>query len=739
MTSKDKSGKSSEAGSCSHSSHSGHHQKNPQKPADELYTCPMHPEIVQKGPGTCPICGMSLEPKTIVLGQGPGEEYADIANRFWVSVYLTIPILILNMGMNIPGLNFVINLIPLDISLWLQFFLATPVVFGCGLPILQRAKSSIVNLNLNMFTLIALGTLVAYGYSLVAILLPDHIPPAFRNSDGTVNVYFEVAAAITALVLMGQMLELRGRLNTTSALRALLELAPKVAYRIKAGESDEELSLDEVQVNDLLRVRPGEKVPVDGKIIEGHSVIDESMITGEYLPAEKLVGSIVIGGTMNLSGSFIMQAERVGHETMLAQIVQQVSEAQRSRAPIQHLVDKVSSYFVPAVILVAILTFIIWASVGPAPAMTYGLITAITVLIIACPCALGLATPMSIMVGMGRAAQVGILIKNAESLERFEKVNALVIDKTGTLTMGKPVVHKILHNKNFTETGILYLAASLELNSEHPLAGAIVSAARERDIHLQNPSKFVAFAGKGITGVIDEKHVALGNINILDELKLEPGVWIEKVEELSRDGGTVMFVVVDNQIAGLISVSDKLKANTQSALRELQAQGMLLVMVTGDNRLTAISVARKLHIDSIEAEVLPQRKTEIVKRLREKGYIVAMAGDGINDAAALAEADIGIAMGTGTDIAMQSASITLVKGDLMGIVRARKLSKCVMRNIRQNLFLAFVYNLLCIPIAAGLLFPFTGILLSPILGAAAMSLSSASVIANAYRLRKVEL
>jgi Cu+-exporting ATPase len=718
--------------SSRHPSHPEHDVKN------DLYTCPMHPEVLQSGPGACPICGMSLEPKNIIAGERINEEYDDINNRFKVSLYLTIPILILNMGLDIPGLASLFSLIPPDLSNWLRFFLATPVVFGCGWPLLQRGWASLINRRLNMFTLIALGTLVAYSYSVVAILFPVLIPPDFLNANGSVNLYFDVAAAITVLVLLGQVLELRGRLNTTSALRALLELAPKIAFRV-TPEGDEEISLDAVQVNDSLRIHPGEKVPVDGKIIEGHSVIDESMITGEYIPVEKAVGSTVIGGTMNISGSFIMRAERIGNETMLAQIVQQVSIAQRSRAPIQHLVDEVAGYFVPAVILLAIVTFCIWTAFGPAPSMAYGLISAISVLIIACPCALGLATPMSIMVGMGRAAQVGILIKNAESLERLEKVNALVIDKTGTLTVGKPIVNKIVPDHDFTETGILSLAASLELNSEHPMAGAIIDAAQERTIHLQKATEFVAFPGKGISGVIDNKHIILGNINILEEFNLQAKHWIEKVEELSSEGGTVMFVVVDKHIAGLISVSDKLKENTQPALDALRALGMHLVMVTGDNRLTALSVARKLHIDDIEAEVLPAGKIEIVRHLHDRGYVVAMAGDGINDAAALASADIGIAMGTGTDIAIKSASITLVHGDLMGIVRAHKLSKCVMRNIRQNLFLAFVYNLLCIPLAAGLLYPFTGTLLNPIFAAAAMSLSSVSVIANAYRLRKVQL
>ncbi|MEO8963639.1 MAG: copper-translocating P-type ATPase [Gammaproteobacteria bacterium] len=741
MTMHKKSKNALESKSCCHSADSKHHQENQilSSGADVLYTCPMHPEIIRNSPGACPICGMALEPMTVSAEVAPNAELIDMSRRFWISVTLTIPLLFLTMGMHIPVVGEVINLIPPRISSWLQFILATPVTIWCGWPLLHRGWFSVIERSLNMFTLIALGTGVAYVYSVVALLFPHLFPPAFHGSNGEVNLYFEAAAAITALVLMGQVLELRGREQTGSALRALLDLAPKKARRVNNDGTEEEILLEQVRVNDLLHVRPGEKIPVDGKITEGHSSIDESMITGESIPVEKEKDSSVIGSTLNLSGSFVMRAERVGSETMLSQIVKQVAEAQRSRAPIQRLADLISSYFVPAVLLIAIVTFFIWTFFGPSPAMTYGLISAISVLIIACPCALGLATPMSIMVGMGRGAQAGILIKNAESLEQFEKVNVLVIDKTGTLTLGKPVVRIIIPTANFDEDKILYLAASLEHNSEHPLASAFVNAAKERNIKLQNPTEFSAEIGKGIRGIIDDKRVALGNTKLLELLNLQPGTLVAKVEELQRDGGTVMFVVVDEKIIGLISVADPVKASTPAALKALREEGIRIVMITGDNRITAEAVAKSLDIDAIEAGVLPQEKNEIVKRLRKEGNVVAMAGDGINDASALAEADIGIAMGTGTDVAMKSASITLVKGDLIGIVRARQLSKNVMRNIRQNLFLAFVYNFLCIPIAAGVLFPWTGLLLNPIIGAAAMSLSSISVIGNALRLRRLSL
>lgn len=698
----------------------------------------MHPDIVKNSPGSCPICGMALEPMTISAEETPNAELIDMSRRFWVGVILTIPILLLTMGVHVVGIANLIQLIPPKISAWLQFIFATPVTLWCGWPFLRRGFLSLIERHLNMFTLIALGTSIAYGYSVFALLFPHLFPTTFHGKSGEVNFYFEAAAVITTLVLMGQVLELQGREQTGSALRALLDLAPKTAKKIDNDGSEVEITLDQVQVGDLLKVRPGEKIPIDGKIIEGHSTIDESMITGESIPVEKEKDSMVIGSTMNLSGSFIMRAEQVGSDTMLSQIVAQVSKAQRSRAPIQRLADFISSIFVPIVVVIAIITFLIWAFFGPQPAITYGLISAISVLIIACPCALGLATPMSITVGMGRGAQAGILIKNAESLERFEKVNVLVIDKTGTLTVGKPVLKKIITTKNFNENEILSLAASLENNSEHPLASAIVSAAKDRNINFVYPDNFAAITGKGVQGIINKRQVSLGNIKLLELLNLQAGSFSSKVEELQREGGTVMFVVVDGEIAGLISVADPVKKTTPIALKNLRKAGIRIVMVTGDNQITAEAIAKSLEIDSIIAGVLPQEKNAIVKRLRNEGNIVAMAGDGINDASALAEADVGIAMGNGTDIAMKSAGITLVKGDLMGIVRAHQLSQKVMKNIRQNLFLAFAYNILCIPIAAGVLYPWTGLLFSPMIGAFAMSLSSVSVIGNALRLRRVK-
>lgn len=701
------------------------------------YTCPMHPDIIKDSSESCPICGMALEPMTISAEEIRNVELIDMSRRFWIGVILTVPLLFLTMGMNIVGIAHVAHLIPPKISVWLQFILATPVTLWCGWPFLKRGFFSIVERHLNMFTLIALGTSVAYVYSVVALLFPHLFPIVFHESNGEVGLYFEAAAVITTLVLMGQVLELRGREQTGSALRALLDLAPKIVRKMHIDGSEVEITLDQVQVGDLLKVRPGEKIPVDGHIIEGHSTIDESMITGESIPVEKEKDAMVIGSTMNLSGSFMMRAKRVGNDTMLSQIVAQVSEAQRSRAPIQKLADLISSIFVPVVLVIAIVTFLIWTFFGPSPAMTYGLISAISVLIIACPCALGLATPMSITVAMGRGAQSGILIKNAESLERFEKVSVLVIDKTGTLTVGKPVLQKIISSPNFNEDDILLLAASLGNNSEHPLASAIVRAAKERHIHFINPTDFSAVTGKGIQGIINNKQVALGNVKLLELLNLEAGLFANKVEELQREGGTVMFVVVDGEIAGLISVADPVKTTTPLALKNLRQAGIRIVMVTGDNQITAEAVAKSLEIDLIIAGVLPQEKNAIVKRLKNEGNIVAMSGDGVNDASALAQADVGIAMGNGTDIAMKSAGITLVKGDLIGIVHAHQLSQQVMRNIRQNLFLAFAYNVLCIPVAAGILYPWIGLLLSPMLGALAMSMSSVSVIANALRLRRI--
>lgn len=700
------------------------------------YICPMHPEIIRNKPGSCPICGMALEQKVISVESGSSEELKDMSWRFWVGVILTIPILFLTMGMHVPGISIVTHKISPQISAWIQLILATIVTIGCGWPLLTRGWFSVIERHLNMFTLIALGTSVAYGYSVVALFFPQIFPNAFRTTGGQANLYFEVASAITVLVLMGQVLELIGREKTGGALRALLDLSPKMARRIQ-GDIETDIPLDEVKSQDLLRVRPGEKIPVDGVVIEGHSSIDESMITGESIPVEKVSGSKVIGGTYNIFGSFIMRTERVGQETMLAQIVNLVSEAQRSRAPIQRLVDEVSGYFVPAVLLIAIVTFLLWVYLGPSPAMTYGLISAISVLIIACPCALGLATPMSIMVGMGRGAEVGVLIKNAESLERFEKINTLVIDKTGTLTVGKPVVKNIVAAQGYDENKILLMAASLENLSEHPLAGAIVKAAKDRHFILNNIIDFKAEIGKGVTGVFENKRIGLGNRALLNTLKISSDLLEQKAENLRADGETVMYLVIENQLAGLIGVSDPIKETTATALDLLRKEGIRIVMVTGDNHTTANAVAKKLNIDIVESEILPQEKSTIIKKLRAEGYSVAMAGDGINDAPALTEADVGIAMGTGTDVAIQSASITLIKGDLMGIVRARQLSKKVMKNIRENLFLAFIYNILCIPIAAGILFPWTGILLNPMIGAAAMSLSSVSVIGNALRLRYV--
>lgn len=723
--------------SLSHSNHSSHFISSSK--ISQLYTCPMHPEIIRDHPGNCPICGMALEPKNILKEVVVNEELIDMSRRFWISVILTLPLLLMTMGMHIPGIASLVHLIPPHVSSWLQFILATPVTLWCGWPLLKRGGLSMIKRQLNMFTLIALGTGIAYFYSVIALLFPHFFPAAFHDSNGEANLYFEAAAAITTLVLMGQVLELRGREQTGSALRALLDLAPKMARKISKNGLDEEIPLEQVKKNDLLRVRPGEKIPLDGKITEGHSSIDESMITGESIPVEKEAGQKVIGGTVNLKGSFVMQVEHVGNETMLAQIVAQVAEAQRTRAPIQRLADLISSYFVPVVIIISIITFFSWTFLKPESGMVYGLISAIAVLIIACPCALGLATPMSITVGMGRGAQMGILIKNAESLEHFEKVDTLIIDKTGTLTVGKPSVKKIITSSHYTEDEVLSLAASLEQNSEHPLAGAIIKAATERHLSFQATHDFVAQIGKGIQGTVDGKRIALGNIKLLKLLNIQLETLAEEADRLRQEGETVMFLVINDQIAGLISVADSIKETTAAALKILREDKIHLIMVTGDNRITAEAIAKKLGIHSIESEISPQEKNAIVKRLRQQGHIVAMAGDGINDASALAEADVGIAMGTGTDIAMKSANITLVKGDLMGIVRARQLSKEVMRNIRENLFLAFIYNILCIPIAAGILYPVTGLLLNPIVGALAMSLSSVSVIGNALRLRYLSI
>jgi Cu+-exporting ATPase len=663
-----------------------------------------------------------------------------MTRRFWVGAVLTVPVLVLAMGSYLPIVGPLLErVVPNGLSHWLELALATPVVLWAGWPFFQRGWKSVVTWNLNMFTLIAIGVGAAYAYSAVATVVPGIFPAAFRGPSGGIGVYYEVAAVIVVLVLLGQVLELRARERTGGALRALLDLAPQTARRISASGDEEEVPLDRVQHGDRLRVRPGDKVPVDGEVLEGHSAIDESMVTGEPIPVEKTAGAKVIGATVNGTGSFVMQAERVGSETMLAQIVQMVAEAQRSRAPIQRLADVVAGYFVPAVVGIAVLAFIAWAVWGPAPALAHALVAAVAVLIIACPCALGLATPMSIQVGVGRGAQAGVLIKNAEALERFEKVDTLVIDKTGTLTEGKPRVVAVETNDGIAEDELLRLAASLERSSEHPLAAAIVEAARERALKLSDAEDFDAPTGKGVVGTVEGRRVALGNIRLIDDIGVDAGHFADKAEDLRRDGQTVMFVAVEGAVAGLIGVADPIKETTAKAIRELRADGLRIVMLTGDNRTTAEAVARKLGIDEIEAEVLPQEKGEIVRKYKAEGRVVAMAGDGVNDAPALAEADVGIAMGTGTDVAIQSAGVTLIKGDLSGIVRARHLSRSVMRNIRQNLFLAFVYNSLGVPVAAGVLYPVFGLLLSPIIAAAAMSLSSLSVVSNALRLRAARI
>jgi Cu+-exporting ATPase len=708
-------------------------------PKDAIYTCPMHPEIEQVGPGNCPICGMALEPKTVTLAdEGPSAEYLDMRRRFWVSAILSLPLLVWVMGDHLLGMG-IAHALPRQLAHWIQLALATPVVLWAGWPIFKRCWASVLKLSPNMWTLIGIGVGAAYLYSVVATVAPGIFPAAFRGPEGQVDVYFEAAAVIVALVLLGQVLELRARERTSGAIKALLGLAPKTAWRVRDDGADEEVPLEDIQVGDRLRVRPGDKIPVDGEVLEGRSTVDESMLTGEPVPVEKTQGERVSAGTVNQSGSFIFRAERVGSETMLAQIVQMVADAQRSRAPIQRLVDVVAGWFVPAVVAVAIVAFVVWSLFGPPPAMAYSLIAAVSVLIIACPCALGLATPMSIMVGTGRGAQAGVLIKNAEALERFAKVDTLVVDKTGTLTEGKPKVTTLLAAAGMDENELLRLVASVERASEHPLAAAIVDAARERGLALAEAVGFDSITGKGVRGTVDGRAVAIGNQRLLEGLDVDPGPLAARAERQRAEGETVMFVAVDGRPAGLIGVADPIKESTPGALQALRDEGLRIVMLTGDNRTTAEAVARKVGIEEIQAEVLPEHKNEVVRRLREEGAVVAMAGDGINDAPALAQADVGIAMGTGADVAMESAGITLVKGDLRGLVRARRLSEATMRNIKQNLFFAFVYNALGVPIAAGVLYPFTGLLLSPIVAAAAMSLSSVSVIGNALRLRAVRL
>jgi Cu+-exporting ATPase len=705
-------------------------------PEGTIYTCPMHPQIRQVGPGSCPICGMALEPEIAGTEVGPNPELVDMTRRFWIGLVLSLPVVALEMGGHLTNLHMLLGK---NLSNWIQFVLATPVVLWAGWPFFVRGWQSLVTRNLNMFTLIAMGTGVAWLYSVVAVLMPNLFPAAFRDTEGAVAVYFEAAAVITVLVLLGQVLELRAREATSGAIRALLDLAPKTARRVKDDGSDEEISLDTVQVGDRLRVRPGDKVPVDGVVLEGRSALDESMVTGESMPVTKEKDSRVIGGTINKSGSFVMRADKIGRDTLLSRIVQMVASAQRSRAPIQRLADQVSAWFVPTVIAIALIAFVAWATFGPEPRFAFGLVAAVSVLIIACPCALGLATPMSIMVGVGRGAQAGVLIKNAEALERMEKIDTLVTDKTGTLTEGKPKVVAVKPAPGFDETKVLQLAASVERGSEHPLAEAIVAAAAERNLALSPVRDFDSPVGKGVIGMIEDKRLALGNARFLGELNIDTSALSAEAERLRGDGATAIFLAVNGKPAGVIAIADPVKATTPDALRALAAEGIRVVMLTGDNRTTAQAVARLLGIAEVEAEVLPDRKSAIVEKLHREGRAVAMAGDGVNDAPALAAAEVGIAMGTGADVAIESAGITLLKGDLTGIVKARALSAAVMRNIRQNLFFAFIYNALGVPVAAGVLYPIFGVLLSPIIAAAAMALSSVSVVGNALRLRRVRL
>ncbi len=698
-----------------------------------IYICPMHPEIRQQGPGACPICGMALEPEMPTADTGPNPELADMSKRFWVGLVLTIPVMVLEMS----G-HFGLDLMRPALSNLYQFALATPVVLWAGWPFFVRGAQSLVTRNLNMFTLIAMGSGVAYVYSVIATFAPGIFPEAFRG-HGAPAVYFEAASMITVLVLVGQVLELRAREATSGAIKALLDLAPKTARRVKDDGSDEEIALDSVAVGDKLRVRPGDKVPVDGIVLDGHSSIDEFMVTGESMPVSKDKDSRVIGGTINKSGSFTMRADKIGRDTLLSQIVLMVASAQRSRAPIQRLADRVASWFVPTVIAVALIAFAAWATFGPEPRFAYGLVASVSVLIIACPCALGLATPMSIMVGVGRGAQEGVLIKNAEALERMESVDTLVIDKTGTLTEGKPKVVAIVPAEGFDGAQVLRFAASAERGSEHPLAAAIVAAAAERKIDLAPVRGFNAPAGKGVVGMVERKRLALGNAAFLIELNIDTAALTEEAERLRQDGATAIFLGVNGKLAGVIAVADPIKPSTPDALKAVVASGLRIVMLTGDNRTTALAVAKRLGITEVEAEVLPDQKSAVIEKLAREGRVVAMAGDGVNDAPALAAAQVGIAMGTGSDVAIESAGITLLKGDLTGIVKARALSKAVMHNIRQNLFFAFIYNSAGVPIAAGVLYPLFGLLLSPIIAAAAMALSSVSVVGNALRLRRAVL
>lgn len=701
-----------------------------------IFTCPMHPQVRQIGPGNCPICGMALEPEVATAETGPSPELLDMRRRFWIGLVLTVPVLALEMGGHLTNLHMLLGA---QTSNWLQFVFATPVVLWAGAPFFERAWRSIVTRHLNMFTLIAMGTGVAWVYSVVATVAPGLFPATFRSGGGSVAVYFEAAAVITVLVLLGQVLELQAREQTGGAIRALLDLAPKTARRIRSDGTDEDVGLEAVAVGDRLRVRPGEKVPVDGTLVEGRSSVDESMITGESMPVTKEIGASLIGGTINQTGGFVMQAGKVGRDTMLSQIVRMVADAQRSRAPIQRLADEVSGWFVPVVIAIAVIAFATWMAFGPEPRFAHGLVAAVAVLIIACPCALGLATPMSIMVGVGRGAQLGVLIKNAEALERFEKIDTLVVDKTGTLTEGKPKVTSIATTEGVTESELLQVAATLERASEHPLAAAIVDAANERGVALGTAEDFDSPVGKGVTGAVEGRKIIIGSHRIMDDENVDVSSLTDKAEALRGEGATVIFTAIDGSVAGLFAISDPIKATTPAAVQALLKQSVRVVMLTGDNRTTANAVARKLGITEVEAEILPEHKSEIVARLRKEGRIVAMAGDGVNDAPALAAADVGIAMGTGTDVAIESAGVTLLRGDLQGIVRARQLSHATMKNIRQNLFFAFIYNAAGVPVAAGVLYPAFGLLLSPIIAAAAMALSSVSVIGNALRLRGVRI
>jgi len=705
-------------------------------PEGAVYTCPMHPEIRQSGPGSCPICGMALEPELATAEAGPNPELTDMTRRFWIGLILAVPVVVLEMGGHLANLHMLVGQ---ALSNWIQLVIATPVVLWAGWPFFVRGWRSVVTRNLNMFTLIAMGTGVAWIFSVVATVAPGLFPAAFRSEGGAVAVYFEAATVITVLVLLGQVLELRAREQTSGAIRALLDLAPRTARRLEDDGSDEEVAIELIAVDDRLRVRPGEKVAVDGVVLEGRSSLDESLVTGESMPVTKEAGAKVIAGTLNQTGAFVMRAEKVGRDTMLARIVQMVAAAQRSRAPIQRLADRVAGWFVPTVIAVALAAFAAWAIFGPEPRLAYGLVAAVTVLIIACPCALGLATPMSIMVGVGRGAQAGVLIKNAEALERLERVDTLVVDKTGTLTEGRPKVVAVVAAPGLSETDVLRLAASVERASEHPLARAIVAAAAERGVVPDAVTDFDSPTGKGAVGTVGGRKVVLGNARFLAEIGIALAPLDAAAERLRQDGATAIHVAVDGKAAGVIAVADPVKATTAQALQELTAEGVRVVMLTGDNRTTAQAVARRLGITEVEAEVLPDQKSAVVERLRREGRVVAMAGDGVNDAPALAAAEVGIAMGTGTDVAIESAGVTLLQGDLMGIVRARRLSSATMSNIRQNLLFAFMYNAAGVPIAAGVLYPMFGILLSPIIGAAAMALSSVSVVGNALRLRRVKL